>query len=79
MEGVVELILLAIRPDMRPGQESAWQVDRAENIRLEIAAMVGTSQTITFPNGNTWTVAVLSADTREEGGDTLISVRVRKL
>jgi len=79
-EDVLELKLLPMRPDMRPGQESVWQVDRAENIRLEIAALRGTSTTIVFPNNNTWTVAVLSADVpKGEGGDTPITVRVRKL
>jgi hypothetical protein len=73
---------MPIRPDMRPGRESVWQTAKAENIRLEIAALRGTRTTIIFPNGNTWTVAILSAGippTKEAEGDTTITVRARKL
>jgi len=81
-EDVLEFKLMPIRPDMRPGHESVWQTAKAENIRLEIAALRGTRTTIIFPNGNTWTVAILSAGippTKEDGGDTTITVRCRKL
>ena len=81
-EDVLEFKLMPIRPDMRPGHESVWQTAEAENIRLEIAALRGTRTTIIFPNGNTWTVAILSAGippTKEDGGDTTITVRCRKL
>ena len=81
-EDVVEFQLMPIRPDMRPGRESVWQTAKAENIRLEIAALRGTRTTIIFPNGNTWTVAILSAGippTKEAEGDTTITVRARKL
>jgi len=81
-EDVLEFQLMPIRPDMRPGHESVWQTAKAENIRLEIAALRGTRTTIIFPNGNTWTVAILSAGippTKEAEGDTTITVRARKL